>query len=181
MRLPTDPLLRVAMALLLFWPPLHAVLMPALDVSTWRLGGWGMYATAAPARSQVTVVGRECAFRPRLVRRPEGMRALTLGTRQYGFGALPADRATHDLALDVAAFRRDEDVRALDRRVRRLHDIDPEVPLGFVVLEPRVRAHVAFARGRIFFVTDGAISERELPVSSLGQIDAWLPSCGATQ
>ena len=43
-----DKLAGGILGFLLVWPPVHAVLTRALRLSTWKLGGWGMYATIDP-------------------------------------------------------------------------------------------------------------------------------------
>ncbi len=178
MRPPTDRVLRVIVALLMLWPPVHAFLTPALGVSTWRFGGWGMYATPAPRRSHVVVVGRDCAFTPPLIDRPDGARGIVLGSGSFRTGALPMDDAGHDLARDVSALRREADVLALDDRVRALHRISPSAPLAFAILEPRIRGDVAFAHARVFVVSDRVAARHDLRVSTLAGLDSLLPTCG---
>lgn len=53
-----DPMVALILGYCLLWPPLHAVLTKALHVSTWKLGGWGMYATVPPLVSLIDSSGR---------------------------------------------------------------------------------------------------------------------------
>jgi hypothetical protein len=53
-----NPLVAVVVGLCAVWPLIHAVLSRHLRVSTWKLAGWGMYATHKP-RVQVVLPGGE--------------------------------------------------------------------------------------------------------------------------
>jgi hypothetical protein len=53
-----NPLVAVVVGLCAVWPLIHAVLSRHLRVSSWKLAGWGMYATAKP-RVQVVLPGGE--------------------------------------------------------------------------------------------------------------------------
>lgn len=53
-RITDDPLAAGLLAFAIVWPPLHAILARALGFSTWKLGGWGMYATIDP---RVSLIG----------------------------------------------------------------------------------------------------------------------------
>lgn len=181
MRPPADRFLLFIVAVLLLWPPVHALLMPALGVSTWRFGGWGMYATPVPRRSHVIVVGRDCGFSPPLLHRNDGARGLVLGAGSFRTGALPLDPTGHDLARDVASLRRETDVLALARRVRGLHRVDSDEPLAVAIVQPRIRGDVAFAHAAVFVVSADFAVEHGLRVSTLAGIDALLPSCGGAQ
>lgn len=177
---PTDAVLRAVMVLLLAWPPIHAVLMPALGISTWRFGGWGMYATPVPRRSHVAVIGRSCVLPPRLVDRDTGLRGLVLAPGAFQYGALSVDAIAHDLTRDVSALRRDSDILELDAAVRRHHGIDEASPLALAVAQPRIRMQTstAFALATVVVLRDGTIVERAHEVASVGMLDSLLPRCG---
>ncbi|MEX1366638.1 MAG: hypothetical protein AB1Z98_26165 [Nannocystaceae bacterium] len=178
--LPNDALLRAVMVLLIAWPPVHMVLIPALGISTWRFGGWGMYATPVPRRSHVAVIGRDCVLPPRLIDRDIGMRGLVLSPGAFQYGALSVDAIAHDLSRDVTALRRDTDIIALDTAVRHYHGIDQSSPLALVVAHPRIRMQppTAFALATVFVLRDGVIVERAHEVASVGMLDTLLPRCG---
>ncbi len=59
----SDLRIRVALGLALaltLWPPIHVGLVFAYGISSWKLGGWGMYATPRP-----TNIGLEVLVGPR--------------------------------------------------------------------------------------------------------------------
>lgn len=177
--LPTDALLRAVVMLLVAWPPIHMVLIPALGISTWRFGGWGMYATPVPRRSHVAVIGRSCVLPPRLIDRDTGMRGLVLAQGAFQYGALSVDTIAHEIARDVSALRRDTDIIALDAAVRRRHGIDEASPLALAVVEPRIRMQppTAFALATVVILRDGTIVQRSREVASVGMLDTLLPRC----
>lgn len=179
MPFPSDTRLRALTVLLLVWPALHALLVPALGISTWRLGGWGMYATPNPRRSDVLVVGRDCVFTPRLLERDAGLRGLVLGNGSVQYGALAVDSAAHELARDISAFRWDSRVLALDAQVRRSYGIDASHPLAVAVTQTRIRVatHTAFGVTTVFVVASGSVIKRGHGVASLARFDGLLPAC----
>lgn len=54
----SDPVAAVILGHCLLWPPLHAAVTKSLHVSSWKLGGWGMYATVPPLVSLIDPDGR---------------------------------------------------------------------------------------------------------------------------
>lgn len=53
----TDPAVIVICAWLVAWPPIHAYVSRRLEFSSWRLFGWGMYATVEARVAAVTPAG----------------------------------------------------------------------------------------------------------------------------
>lgn len=51
-----DPVVMLILCYYLLWPLIHAHMTRRLRISTWKLGGWGMYATTSP---KVSLVGSE--------------------------------------------------------------------------------------------------------------------------
>ena len=49
---------RLLVLVLLVWPPVHATLVLGLDLSSWKLSGWGMYAQPRPKDVGMEVWGR---------------------------------------------------------------------------------------------------------------------------
>jgi len=178
-RIPSDPVLRAVLLFLLLWPPLQLVGTMALDVSSWRFGGWGMYASSVPRRSHVAVMARDCALPVAATSERSGLRTLVFGDHAVRKTRLSIDARAGDLAQDISALRRPTDVIALDDRLRRLHGLDPRMPLVIAAVEPRIdtQRHVAFGFARMFVVANGAIVESETSALSLARIDALLPAC----
>ena len=52
-----DPIAGLILAFTLIWPAVHAVTTRRLRISSWKLCGWGMYATIQPAVSVVEPAG----------------------------------------------------------------------------------------------------------------------------
>lgn len=52
-----DPIATAVLGYFLVWPAIHAVMTRRLRISTWKLGGWGMYATISPGVCLITPQG----------------------------------------------------------------------------------------------------------------------------
>lgn len=178
-RIPSDPVFRSVLLFLLLWPPLHMMGTTALDVSSWRFGGWGMYASASPRRSNVAVVMRDCALPAGATQDSAGLHALVFEDRAVRKTRIAVDARAGALARDISALRRPDDALALGRRVRRLHRIDAQTPLLIAAVEPRVDMdrQVGFGFARTFVVTEDAVVDADAAAASLARFDALLPAC----
>ncbi len=178
-----DRVLAWVALLLVGWPMAHAVLVQTLDVSSWRFGGWGMYATAAPRASQVVAFVRRCdapTLRPALASR--GPRVGVLDDGGLQLGGLAVDATGYRLASDLAAFRGDHHFVAFAGWLRRAHHVPTRTPLALAVVEPRVHVSGRRAMGivRLAIVRDGELILRDRFSSSVVHVDVVLPPCGST-
>lgn len=175
-----DRTIRFLAITLLVWPVVHFVLVRSLDVSSWRFGGWAMYATLAPRTSDVAVIVRSC-HAPSLLpsRHPGGPRMVILETDAARLGGLALDEEGHRLARDLSALRQIPHTLAFDAWFRRAHGIDAGVPIALAVIEPRidVREHRAVGHARVAIVRDGEIVERDRFLAAAARFDAMLPPC----
>jgi hypothetical protein len=133
--------LRLAYALLgimLAWPPLHMVLARQLRFSSWRFGGWGMYATPDP-RAVVDFVFLSDHGGPATstLRRPLGVGRLERGE------VLPIDYLPPlPASLVRPALQRAQVLRDLDsmRFLAQVAHLGPELD-GALILRLERRYH----------------------------------------
>lgn len=62
-----DPLVLAILAFCMFWPPIHAVLARRMQFSSWKLAGWGMYATLDPSVHIIQPDGSTVRMQPDLI------------------------------------------------------------------------------------------------------------------
>ena len=167
--------------MLLAWPPLHMLLVHQLGFSSWRLGGWGMYATPSPQTSDVVVVMRACDGTPTPGTRLDGgPHLLVVGPGNVRVRRLGrSDPEGYARARALAAFRQDYHYRDFDRWLRVTHSIPASTPLVLATIEPRLDLErgraLAVARART--LQGDEIVERATIISSAARLTRMLPPC----
>jgi hypothetical protein len=131
----------VILAFLVAWPPIHIVLSRRYHFSTWRYGGWGMYATPDGSEREVFLFVSSC-----------GSDTTTTTIEQL---SMPGQHPEDERALE----RRIKDVRSLSRPVdfeRLAAWIDSHVAmassksLGILVVEPHFDLQGSKAYSQVF-------------------------------
>jgi len=166
-------------AKLVLWPPIHMSLSQAFRFSSWRFGGWGMYATPHPEfLSRVQVVVAPAADSPDTSPdRPGTSDSDTESIALREFGLLLDVVRREEIEPIAVSLGRSAvmEARALTRRVRALRESDAMSRLAslgcrlatdedrcaaaFVfVLDPRLdlEARLAFTQVDAYCVRDGA-------------------------
>jgi hypothetical protein len=158
----------VILAFLVAWPPIHMWLARQYRFSTWRYGGWGMYATPEASNREVHVFLSSCAWK--------GSKAellTTTGEKRNGFFLY----LVHGTRIDLVSFPDldADEQRALARRVKDVRSLarpgdfehlaqwidarfPPALPgsLGIMVAEP----HVDIQASRTYADAFGFVRER---------------------
>lgn len=175
----------VILAFLLAWPPLHMALARRYHFSTWRYGGWGMYATPDGSDRDVYVFLSSCA-RGTAATAPwatgngaTGFFYLVRGAR-IDLISVPSLDSTQkrDLARrikDIRSLTRPEDFRRLARWIDDHEELASAGALGIVVAEP----HIDVGRGRVYAdvfgaVRDGGLWSRIEPTTAEAVLPAML-------
>ena len=139
---------RGLLVLLLIWPPVHMLLAPRLNFSSWRYGGWGMYATPDPRHAvELLVISRHeglpgACLRPVCTMRLEGDELVAIDH------ALPLPFAVWEPSLRRAQALADREAL---RFLTELAHHGPELDSAVVA---RVERRLAPLRGVAFVSLD---------------------------
>ncbi len=170
-----------ACGVLLLWPLVHLGLVRQLGFSSWRLGGWGMYATPNAGTRDVVIVLRECdAEALPAASHAVGPRVLVIGQRGGRLrGLAHFDAEGHQLARRLAALRQDAQYRDFARWLRATHGLEPAAPLAVAIVDGRIdptrRRALGHASARV--LQSDQIIGRETFISTGERLAATLPPC----
>jgi hypothetical protein len=152
------------LALLVAWPPIHILLARRYHFSTWRYGGFGMYAAPDGADRDVFVFFAGCARKAGTKSAARELRSPhTLGFyyevrgQRIDSTMLPdlepdEERALKTTIKDIRSLARPEDFIRLARWVdaRLVDDARQDQPIIILVTEPDVDATTRSAYARAF-------------------------------